>query len=62
MGDLIIAGAACAFFLLSFSRIGLVPDGRTTWLLPRLIGLARARKIGAAGPKPADERALGNGG
>ncbi|HWM61758.1 MAG TPA: enoyl-CoA hydratase-related protein, partial [Rhizomicrobium sp.] len=41
MGDLTVA-AHSSYFLLSFARIGLVPDGGATWLLPRLIGLARA--------------------
>jgi 2-(1,2-epoxy-1,2-dihydrophenyl)acetyl-CoA isomerase len=44
MGDLIIA-ARSAYFLQAFARIGLVPDGGSTWLLPRLIGLARAREL-----------------
>jgi 2-(1,2-epoxy-1,2-dihydrophenyl)acetyl-CoA isomerase len=44
MGDLIVA-ARSAYFLQAFARIGLVPDGGSTWLLPRLIGLARAREL-----------------
>ena len=44
MGDLIVASRT-ASFLLSFTRIGLVPDGGLTFLLPRLIGLARAREM-----------------
>jgi 2-(1,2-epoxy-1,2-dihydrophenyl)acetyl-CoA isomerase len=43
-GDLILA-ARSAYFLQAFARIGLVPDGGSTWLLPRLIGLARAREL-----------------
>ena len=55
MGDLIVA-ARSAYFLLSFSRIGLVPDGGATWLLPRLIGLARARELAMLAEKlPADQ-------
>ena len=57
MGDLIVAGAS-AYFLLSFSRIGLVPDGGATWLLPRLIGLARAREMALLAEKLPAERAL----
>jgi 2-(1,2-epoxy-1,2-dihydrophenyl)acetyl-CoA isomerase len=57
MGDLIVAGAS-AYFLLSFSRIGLVPDGGITWLLPRLIGLARARELALLAEKLPAERAL----
>ena len=44
LGDLTIA-AESAFFLLSFTRIGLVPDGGASWLLPRRIGLTRASEM-----------------
>jgi 2-(1,2-epoxy-1,2-dihydrophenyl)acetyl-CoA isomerase len=44
MGDLVVA-AKSAYFLQAFARIGLVPDGGSTWLLPRLIGLARAKEL-----------------
>jgi len=57
MGDLIVA-ARSAYFLLSFSRIGLVPDGGITWLLPRLIGLARARELALLAEKLPAEKAL----
>jgi 2-(1,2-epoxy-1,2-dihydrophenyl)acetyl-CoA isomerase len=57
MGDLIVA-ARSAYFLLSFSRIGLVPDGGITWLLPRLIGLARARELALLAEKLPCEKAL----
>jgi len=39
--DLVIA-ARSASFIQAFSKIGLVPDGGGTWLLPRLVGRARA--------------------
>ena len=55
MGDLILA-ARSAYFLLSFARIGLVPDGGLTWLLPRAIGVARAREMALlAEPLPAEK-------
>ena len=57
MGDLIIAGSS-AYFLLSFSRIGLVPDGGITWLLPRLIGVARARELALLAEKLPAAKAL----
>ena len=38
--DLCVA-AESAYFLQAFRRIGLVPDGGATYLLPRLIGRAR---------------------
>jgi 2-(1,2-epoxy-1,2-dihydrophenyl)acetyl-CoA isomerase len=51
------AGAALAFacdvriaaegasFVLAFGRVGLIPDSGTTWLLPRLIGGAKAAEL-----------------
>jgi 2-(1,2-epoxy-1,2-dihydrophenyl)acetyl-CoA isomerase len=39
--DLVIA-AASAKFVESFARIGLLPDSGGTWMLPRLVGHARA--------------------
>jgi 2-(1,2-epoxy-1,2-dihydrophenyl)acetyl-CoA isomerase len=40
-GDIVIA-ASSAYFLQPFANIGLVPDVGATWLLPRLVGKARA--------------------
>lgn len=40
-GDIVIA-ARSAYFLQPFANIGLVPDVAATWLLPRLVGKARA--------------------
>lgn len=57
MGDLIVA-ARSAYFLQAFQRIGLVPDGGSTWLLPRLIGSARARELSLLGEKLSAEKAL----
>src|ERR1700691_3346108 len=55
MGDLILC-ARSAYFLQAFRRIGLVPDGGSTWLLPRLIGKARAIELSLLGEKlPADK-------
>ena len=39
--DVVIASED-AFFMQAFTRIGLIPDSGGTWLLPRLIGGARA--------------------
>jgi len=50
MGDLILA-AESAYFLQAFRRIGLVPDGGATYLLPRLVGYARARELSLLGEK-----------
>jgi 2-(1,2-epoxy-1,2-dihydrophenyl)acetyl-CoA isomerase len=48
--DLIVA-AESAYFLLAFRRIGLVPDGGATYLLPRLVGKARAMELMLLGEK-----------
>ena len=50
MGDLIVAGES-AYFLQAFRRIGLVPDGGSTWMLPRMIGKARAMELMLLGEK-----------
>lgn len=44
LGDIALA-AKSAHFTLAYSAIGLSPDGGTTWLLPRLIGLRRAQEM-----------------
>src|SRR3954454_14823269 len=43
-GDMIVA-ARSANFIQVFSRIGLVPDLGSTWLVPRLIGRQRALEL-----------------
>lgn len=57
MGDIIVA-AQSAYFLQAFRRIGLVPDGGSTYLLPRLIGKARAMEMALLGEKIGAEQAL----
>jgi 2-(1,2-epoxy-1,2-dihydrophenyl)acetyl-CoA isomerase len=41
----IVLAARSAKFLQAFARIGLIPDAGGTWILPRLIGEARARAL-----------------
>ena len=48
--DLVIA-ARSASFVQAFARIGLMPDSGGTWLLPRLIGPARALGLALLGEK-----------
>ena len=43
-GDFTLAGKS-AYFLQAFVNIGLVPDGGSSWILPRLIGKARAMQM-----------------
>jgi 2-(1,2-epoxy-1,2-dihydrophenyl)acetyl-CoA isomerase len=57
MGDLIVAGES-AYFLQAFRRIGLVPDGGSTYLLPRMIGRARAMEMMLLGEKVPAAKAL----
>ena len=57
MGDIIVA-AESAYFLQAFRRIGLVPDGGSTYLLPRLIGKARAMEMALLGEKVPARTAL----
>jgi 2-(1,2-epoxy-1,2-dihydrophenyl)acetyl-CoA isomerase len=42
--DIVLAGRS-AKFVQAFAKIGLVPDSGGTWLLPRLVGAARARGL-----------------
>jgi enoyl-CoA hydratase/carnithine racemase len=57
MGDLILC-ARSAYFLQAFRRIGLVPDCGSTWLLPRLIGRARAIELSLLGERLPGRRRL----
>jgi 2-(1,2-epoxy-1,2-dihydrophenyl)acetyl-CoA isomerase len=41
----IVVACESAKFIQSFSQVGLVPDCNGTWILPKLIGLARAKAI-----------------
>lgn len=56
-GDIVIAGRS-AYFLQPFANIRLVSDVGATWLLPRLMGEARATAIVMLGERISVERAL----
>ncbi|MDP9007633.1 MAG: 2-(1,2-epoxy-1,2-dihydrophenyl)acetyl-CoA isomerase PaaG [Pseudomonadota bacterium] len=55
--DLVIA-ARSASFVQAFSKLGLIPDSGGTWVLPRLVGTARAMGLALLGNKlPAEQAA-----
>lgn len=55
--DLVVA-ARSATFIQAFCKIGLVPDSGGTWILPRLVGHARALGLALLGEKlPAEQAA-----
>ena len=56
-GDFVIAGKS-GYFLQAFVNIGLVPDGGASWMLPRLIGKARATEMMMLGERISAEKAL----
>jgi 2-(1,2-epoxy-1,2-dihydrophenyl)acetyl-CoA isomerase len=56
-GDVLLA-AGGAFFQLSFSRIGLIPDGAAAWLLPRIVGFNRAKELIVLAERLPAEKAL----
>lgn len=56
-GDIVVA-ARSAYFLQAFTRVGLIPDAGATWLLPRLVGIARAKAMMLLADRiPAEEAA-----
>lgn len=54
--DLVFA-ARSASFIESFAKLGLIPDTGGTWVLPRLVGLARAMGLSLLGEKLSAEEA-----
>jgi 2-(1,2-epoxy-1,2-dihydrophenyl)acetyl-CoA isomerase len=51
----IVLAARSAQFIQSFAKVGLIPDSGGTWMLPRLVGAARARGLAlTAEPLPAE--------
>ncbi|MDX1664891.1 MAG: enoyl-CoA hydratase-related protein [Candidatus Promineifilaceae bacterium] len=47
-----------ASFIQVFSKVGLIPDSGSTWMLPRLIGYARAYEMAITADKVPAEKAL----
>jgi 2-(1,2-epoxy-1,2-dihydrophenyl)acetyl-CoA isomerase len=57
-GDIVIASKSSYFVQVFTPRLGLVPDMGCTWLLPQLLGRARARALAMLGDRlPADKAA-----
>jgi 2-(1,2-epoxy-1,2-dihydrophenyl)acetyl-CoA isomerase len=54
--DIALAGKS-ASFLQAFARIGLLPDGGSTWFLPRLVGEQRARALAMLAPQISAQQA-----
>jgi len=57
MGDIVLAGRS-AYFFQAFRQIGLIPDGGATYILPRLVGLARALELSLLAEKLPAQKAL----
>ena len=57
MGDLVCASKQ-AFFLQAFAKIGLVPDGGSTFMLPRLVGWGRAMELSMLADRLPAEQAM----
>ena len=56
MGDIVCASKA-GYFLQAFARIGLIPDGGSTFMLPRLVGWGRAMELSMLAERLSAEQA-----
>ena len=57
MGDIVCAHRD-AYFLQAFGRVGLVPDGGSTFMLPRMVGWGRAMELSLLAEKLPAEKAF----
>jgi 2-(1,2-epoxy-1,2-dihydrophenyl)acetyl-CoA isomerase len=57
LGDIVIS-ARSAHYTLAYTAIGLTPDGGSTWLLPRLVGLRRAQELALTNRRVAGDEAV----
>jgi len=60
LGDIALA-ARSAHFTLAYTALGLSPDGGSTWLLPRLVGLRRAQELALTNKRIAADEAAALG-
>src|SRR5262249_6923996 len=58
--DLVVAAGSARFGQV-FGKVGLVPDGGASWLLPRIVGAARAKELLYTGEIFDAQRALSLG-
>lgn len=58
--DIVLVGRS-GYFFQSFIRLGAVPDGGSTWFIPRLIGRSRATAMMMLGEKIGAEQAVSIG-
>lgn len=54
----VVTASNSAYFLQAFTRIGLVPDGGSTYILPRLVGTRRAMELSLLAEKLPAAKAL----
>lgn len=60
LGDIILA-ASSAKFTMAYTKIGVTPDGSSTFTLPRLVGMARAKEMVLLNPTYTAEEAAAKG-
>jgi 2-(1,2-epoxy-1,2-dihydrophenyl)acetyl-CoA isomerase len=60
MGDIVLA-AASAKFTMAYTKIGVSPDGSSSFTLPRLVGMARAKEMILLNPVYTAQEALDKG-
>jgi len=57
----LVLAARSASFIQSFNKLGLVPDSGGTWILPKLVGHAKAMRLCLLGEKVPAQEALDMG-
>ena len=60
LGDIALASRS-AHFTMAYTALGLSPDGGSTWLLPRLIGLRRTQELALTNRRVAADEAAALG-
>lgn len=59
--DVVVAGKSAYFLFPFIPKLGILPDLGATWLLPRLIGRAKAMAVSLLGERIYGEDAVGDG-